>query len=127
MGEGLKRVAKICDGITVKTKVGVVKYGSDGNKKDKGLKRGSCNRRACQAPNAVWFNHSTERYYCRDCAVIINEFNKDNLNGLDLCAIVDKDVKGPYGCKCRTLAHHLVGDGCDECSPELAKELSEDD
>jgi hypothetical protein len=39
----------------------------------------------------------------------------------------NKDKTGPSGCKCQTLAHHLVGDGCDECQPELAKELAEDD
>ena len=65
MGEGLKRVAKICGGITVKAKGKTVEYNSEGVK------------------------------------------------------------KGPYGCKCQTLHHKLSGDGCDECNPELAKELSE--
>lgn len=26
------------------------------------------------------------------------------------------DNKGPYGCKCQTMAQHIVGDGCDECN-----------
>ena len=39
----------------------------------------------------------------------------------------DGNKKGPYGCKCQTLAHHVTGEGCDECNPERAKELSEDD
>jgi len=26
--------------------------------------------------------------------------------------------KGPFGCKCQTLAHRVVGDGCDECNHE---------
>ena len=31
---------------------------------------------------------------------------------------------GPYGCRCQTLAHKLVGDGCSECNPAIANELS---
>lgn len=34
---------------------------------------------------------------------------------------------GPLGCKCQTLAHHITGDGCDECNPELAAQFLRDD
>lgn len=46
------------------------------DKSDKGKENGSCNRQACQAPNAIYFNQSTERYYCRDCARDINRANR---------------------------------------------------
>ena len=46
-------------------------------KPDKGLKGGSCNRRACQAPGAMWFNHYTDKYYCRSCAHLINRGNPE--------------------------------------------------
>jgi len=39
---------------------------------DKGVKGGNCNRTACQAPGAYWFNHSTRAYYCGTCADLIN-------------------------------------------------------
>lgn len=42
------------------------------NQPDKGHKGGSCNRTACQAPNAVWYNHSTQAYYCTTCARMLN-------------------------------------------------------
>ena len=32
--------------------------------------------------------------------------------------------KGPWGCKCQSLAVKVVGDGCDECNPEHAAELT---
>jgi hypothetical protein len=53
-------------------------------KPDKGLKGGSCNRTACQAPGAMWFNHSTRAYYCQWCARLINEScrNDDYVKGL---------------------------------------------
>lgn len=53
-------------------------------KHDKGLKGGSCNRTACQAPNAMWFNHSTRAYYCQWCARLINDAcrNDDFVKGL---------------------------------------------
>ena len=53
-------------------------------KPDKGQYMGSCNRRACQAPHAVWFNRSTLRHYCEDCARAINKANPDTHRiGLD--------------------------------------------
>lgn len=41
-------------------------------KHDKGAFNGSCNRTACQAPGATWYNHSTRLYYCPACAGLIN-------------------------------------------------------
>lgn len=39
----------------------------------KGVKGGNCNRTACQAPDATWYNTGSWAYYCRACA---NEINK---------------------------------------------------
>lgn len=50
---------------------------------DKGLLEGKgekgqrCNRTACQAPGAYWFNHSTRAYYCGTCADLINGDNQN--------------------------------------------------
>jgi len=44
-------------------------------KPDKGQYQGSCNREACQAPGANYFNLSTRRYYCGRCARDINSFS----------------------------------------------------
>jgi hypothetical protein len=41
-------------------------------KPDKGLENGTCNRKACQAPGANWYNHSTRAFYCGNCAEVIN-------------------------------------------------------
>jgi hypothetical protein len=46
-------------------------------KPDKGEKGGSCNRRVCQAPGAMWFNHYTNKYYCTECARLINRANPE--------------------------------------------------
>lgn len=57
---------------------------------DKGLKGGSCNRTACQAPGANYYNHSTEKYYCRRCAEdlnIANRFDAHKMYGHDLCIL----------------------------------------
>jgi hypothetical protein len=53
----------------------------------KGLYNGNCNRTACQQPGAIYFNHSTENYYCAACAAIINEGNPQfkQETGHDLC------------------------------------------
>ncbi len=29
----------------------------------------------------------------------------------------------PFGCKCQSMDHRVLGDGCDECNPELAAEI----
>ncbi len=44
------------------------------NKPNKGVKGGSCNVTACQKPliNGSYWNKSTERYYCEQCANQIN-------------------------------------------------------
>lgn len=49
----------------------------DETKADKGLKGGSCNRRACQRPGAWWLNRGTDAYYCTPCARLINDANPD--------------------------------------------------
>lgn len=41
-------------------------------KPDKGKKNGSCNRKACQQPHAQYFNKGTRKYYCWECAQLIN-------------------------------------------------------
>lgn len=44
----------------------------------KGVYNGNCNREACQAAKAVWYNHSTRKYYCHDCALYINRYRPSN-------------------------------------------------
>jgi len=54
----------------------------------KGDFNGECNRGACYRSRAVFYNHSTHKYYCPKCARLINEFNRDDamrLYGHDLC------------------------------------------
>jgi len=41
---------------------------------------------------------------------------------LEILNLRTKDPS-PFGCKCTELAHHILGDGCDECNPELHAEL----
>lgn len=38
----------------------------------KGAFGGLCNRSACLAPAAFWWNHNTRAYYCHECAIKIN-------------------------------------------------------
>lgn len=58
--------------------------------KDKGFYLGSCNRSACLRPGAMWWNHGSHHYYCRNCAEMLNEdpvnkkYAKENF-GHDLC------------------------------------------
>lgn len=63
-------------------------YGRTKHKANKGLLNGSCNREACQAPGANFFNYGTERYYCRRCADDLNFHNRKwahDMYGHDLC------------------------------------------
>ena len=47
-------------------------------KPDKGQEGGSCNRRACQAPGAIWYNHGSYAWYCPGCRrdIEFDAFNK---------------------------------------------------
>lgn len=59
------------------------------NKADKGHYRGSCNRTACQAPGATWYNFMTQRYYCPACGMLINDDNHpssyEKMSGHPIC------------------------------------------
>jgi len=46
----------------------------------KGEKGQRCNRTACQAPGAYWYNHSTQKWYCGTCADLLN---RDKFNSAD--------------------------------------------
>lgn len=57
---------------------------------DKGEHKGACNRTACQAPeSAYYYNHSTQKHYCADCAKLINMMNPESyrIYGHELCTI----------------------------------------
>ena len=43
------------------------------HKLDKGKKGGSCNREVCQRPGAYWHNAGNDKYYCGNCAHLINQ------------------------------------------------------
>lgn len=54
----------------------------------KGQYMHECNRTACDNKHASYYNHSTEKYYCKSCAMTINLHNKADamrLYGHDLC------------------------------------------
>jgi hypothetical protein len=56
--------------------------------RDKGDLQGECNRTACENKNAVYYNHSTEKYYCWYCAGLINDLNMSDalrMYGHELC------------------------------------------
>lgn len=56
----------------------------------KGVKGGNCNRACCQKPGAAYFNHSTLKYYCEVCAVLLNDANRFEAMRLwnhDLCTL----------------------------------------
>lgn len=60
----------------------------------KGEYNQECNITSCQKPNsAVWFNHSTRKYYCPSCArrLNIDPFNARDAQamfGHTLCTLV---------------------------------------
>ncbi len=54
-------------------------------KADKGKQGGSCNRTACQAPGAHYYNPHTWAYYCVRCARMLNDvFARDGLKLIDM-------------------------------------------
>jgi uncharacterized protein YecA (UPF0149 family) len=56
----------------------------------KGKLNGNCNRRDCQKPEALYYNHSTRLYYCESCANLLNRVNRDwsiYSFGHDLCTL----------------------------------------
>ena len=64
--------------------------------KDKGTYAGICNRTACDHKPAIYYNHSTKMYYCRQCAELINSFNRSDsmrLFGHELCTFSNGDEK----------------------------------
>ena len=57
------------------------------------------------------------------------EPNTDALFSESSRAAIDEAMQrdsSPFGCKCVTLSQKVLGDGCDICNPELAKELEEE-
>lgn len=44
----------------------------------KGVENGNCNRTVCQQPQATWYNESTRAYYCRGCAIEIQQFESNS-------------------------------------------------
>ncbi len=52
---------------------------------DKGKLNGACNRTACLAPGADWWNMGSRAYYCRACARMINEDGCRRYGDPDLC------------------------------------------
>lgn len=57
---------------------------------NKGDYNGECNRTACSKGSAVYYNHSTRKYYCEKCALLINEYNyadAHRIYGHDLCTL----------------------------------------
>lgn len=55
--------------------------------RNKGEFFGSCNRSACLEPGATYYNESTRKYYCAECAEKINTHNPEFFleNGRPLC------------------------------------------
>lgn len=64
----------------------------------KGQYKGNCNRTACQKPNAIWYNHSTRKYYCEECAITLNRYNRQDameMFGHDLCTHGENNPREP--------------------------------
>ena len=60
----------------------------------KGDYKDECNRKACNISPATYYNHSTEKHYCRACALEINEANFEDairIYGHDLCTPVEME------------------------------------
>lgn len=56
----------------------------------KGNFKEECNITSCQKPNsATWYNHSTKKYYCTECA---NRLNNDPYNKRDSHRLFGHDL-----------------------------------
>lgn len=67
---------------------------------DKGEYMGSCNRTACLAHPADWYNHWTRHYYCASCARKINDANHSDAMrqlGHELCTKGENPSQSPTG------------------------------
>ncbi len=70
--------------------IGIKRKGEKGFtvKTNKGGKNGTCKRAVCNNKPANYFNHSTLKYYCSQCADLINTENAvDSMRmfGHELC------------------------------------------
>ena len=69
-------------------------------KPDKGQRNGSCNRRACQDPGAVYYNRGSMSWYCESCARDLNSANfhswrqSGSFDGRPMCIRVEPDDRG---------------------------------
>jgi hypothetical protein len=66
----------------------------------KGKLNGNCNVKSCQKPGATYFNHSTLKYYCKNCADRINKEGRETafkMFGHDLC-ILEEIFKEKENC-----------------------------
>lgn len=64
----------------------------------KGKYKSECYRTVCRNKGATFFNHSTEQFYCAECAKLINEANRSDafrLYGHDLCIEYLRPSKAP--------------------------------
>ncbi len=60
----------------------------------KGQYKGNCNRTDCQKQGAIWYNHSTRKHYCEECANLINYHNHADamtMFGHELCTLVEEE------------------------------------
>ena len=57
---------------------------------NKGEYNCECNRTACKNKHAIFYNHSTKKYYCGSCAYEINKWAQDFKKeyGHELCVKV---------------------------------------
>jgi hypothetical protein len=69
------------------------RYAEPELKADKGKKAGSCNRRACQQPGAVFYNRGSYAYYCGACARLINGDYQGDLGPEPLCSIDEEALE----------------------------------
>ena len=62
-----------------------IEYPDPDIKADKGILNGSCNRQNCQKPGASWYNQNNHAYYCRACAIEINKWSSESVDGPPVC------------------------------------------